>query len=241
MSATTIKQGDTMQAIARQVLIFNTPYDLSAATTRILTSARDSVVPEPPLYFERDVTAAAKANGDPVNGIAGLPIYTGATLAGPRTTPVTVGMAEAVGVIFAASVDPLCLSQRIYATKANDPGGVLYFCAEGANGFAAVGYAVNNDDAALVAPSPAVDESATNAGASLGLPGSITSAVPEIALTTAMTPGDHEFAIVNVAASDSAEIRVLLFEIIIVDDLTLRQFTFPQVGFEELHVVEDIG
>lgn len=240
MSATTIKQWDTMQAIARQILLFNTPLDMSADTWRILTSGADSVVPDVPLYFERDVTLPAKVNGDPVNGVLGLPIFTGATVAGVRTAPVTVGASEEVAITFPASTNPLCTAQRIYATKADDPGGILYFCAEGANGFAVAGSPVNNPDASLLAPSPVADESATNSGASLGVPGAITSAVPGAAVTLSMTPGDHEFAIVEVSSPDSSAVRVILFEVIVEDLLTLRRFTFPQVGFEELHVVENV-
>lgn len=241
MSQTIVKRGDTLQAIARQVLLYNSPFYCSGSEWQILTSGKDSQVPEPPLYLRRDVTTTAKANGDPVAGVVGLPIYTGASLAGPRTAPVTVGPAEAVGVIFPASADPACLTQRIYATKADDPGGVLYFCVEGPNGFASAGaFPVNNSDAKLIAAAPSVDESATNGTASLGTPGAITSAVPEIAFTTAMTPGDHEFAIINVSSCDSVVVRLILFEIIMRNLDTLQEFTFPQAGFEELNIVPDI-
>lgn len=249
MSVTVVKRGDTMQTVARQVLLFNVPFDFSSPQFAIFTSGRDSNTPDQDLYLMRDVTIQAKANGDADAGVAGLPIFSGTTKVGVRTAGVAFPAGNTVALVKASPGPAGTVRQRVYMSHADDPAitPILYLAAEGPNGFMDSGGILLGEitgsytkvsDAELLGPSPLFDESNTNGTGGLPVP-----AVPTVtaqAQSGYITEGTHTFAIVDVADPDTVSTRIILFEIVVRDLYNIKDFTFPQAGFEELQVVEDI-
>jgi len=168
-----------------------------------------------------------------------MPTFTGATLPGGRSAPVTVPGGGGGALVTFPAGPAGTLTQRIYATLADTPGGTLFFVAEIIDGTGAGGVVVAVPDAAMVAPAPTDDESATNGNLiGLGTPAT-PAAVADAAV--GMTPGAHEFAIVNVGPCDNATTMLRLFEIVVVDTVELRERTWPESGFEEWLTTPDVA
>ncbi len=250
MSTTVIKQGDTLQPIVRPITLFNAPFDFSDPKYKVFTSGFDPGSPLTPLYHRRDVTEAAKAGtvqfpADPETGVAALPIFDGATVVGVGSTPLEIEAPSASITVVKAAGAAGVERQRLYMSLSTGVG--AYLVAEGANGFMAspginIGvapYAAVSDAELIEYGIPATeDQSDTHSEGSYGVPAAptVTDGVP--AGTVGL--GTFLFYVVDVSRPDSSEVGSINFEVIIQDSLTLKEFTFPETGFETINIVVDI-
>ncbi len=232
MLVTQIKQGSTGLAVIRQLLREFVPFDL--ANLLILTSGRDKTGGEP-LYFERDITAFTAIYGLSGLGVVAYPIYTGYAM---PSDEFEIALGADDGVLLTAPYGPAGTTKQVlYATKANL--GVYYKVAEWSDGASVDRPIAGLSNAEMTTFNPSFsDQSKTNRTA--GLPQATITSVSVDTGNGRFSAGSHSFVLANVGTADTVDPRTILFETIIRNRATGEEFTFPQSGFEELHVLPNI-
>lgn len=249
-----VKAGDTGPCVTKGVGVdFSTNYT-------VLASAEDQAAAVS-YYHRRDITAFQVApEGDPANGLAVVPIFTGQGSPGDQAAPNTTGAGDIITVTFAAG--PVgTVKQFLYMSKTTDPTGDRFLVASGPDGFAAGGIAIGDPnlspaagvvvvglaagtpgaDAVLIQAEPTVDQSIVN-GATATI-GSIatTSEIVSSPGDGTLDVGDHQFAVVNARAPESSVAGVeLWFELILIDDTTGYEKTYPNSGRDVIVFEDDV-